>query len=55
MLDWLAGEKDKKGAVLQSSFFLGFLIYKQANKGTEGSQSVQSPPNQTPNESVKQL
>ena len=55
MLDWLAEEEDKKGAVLQSSFFLCSLFNKQANKRTEGNQRVQSSPDQTPNESVKQL
>lgn len=55
MLDWRAGRKDKKGAVLQSSFFVHTLFDKQANKRTEGNQSVQSSPDQTPNESVKQL
>lgn len=54
-LDWIADEKAKKGAVLQESFFVHSLFNKQANKRTEGNQSVQSSSNQTPNESVKQL
>lgn len=52
MVDWLAEEKAKKSF---TRLFVHSLFNKQANKRTEGNQSVQSSSDQTPNESVKQL